>query len=131
MATILMVDDDPLIGQLTKISLSRLGHEVLTATGGVACLELVRQVRPPLVILDLVLPDGEGLDILEQIRVIAPRTAVVIFTAWGSESIERKASRLGASAFLEKGRTPGLLRSTVARILETQAAVSPGSEPEG
>ena len=128
MATILMVDDEPLIGQLTKISLSRLGHEVLVATRGVAGLELVRQIHPPLVILDLVLPDSEGLDILKQIHEIAPKTAVVIFTAWGSESIERKASSLGASAFIEKGRTPGLLRSTVARILDTQAAAPSSNE---
>jgi DNA-binding NarL/FixJ family response regulator len=101
-----------------------LGHEVLTTTSGLAGIELVQQVRPSLVILDLVLPDTDGLEMLQRIREIAPQTAVVIFTAWGSELIERKASSLGARAFLQKGRVPGLLRSTVSQILETQAVVA-------
>jgi DNA-binding response OmpR family regulator len=124
MATILAVDDEPLTCKLLEISLSRLGHEVLTATSGLAGLELVQQARPSLVILDLVLPDVDGLEMLQQIRKIAPQTAVIIFTAWGSEHIERKASNLGAHAVLQKGRVPGLLRSTVSQILETQAATS-------
>jgi DNA-binding response OmpR family regulator len=125
MATILAVDDEPLTCKLLEISLSRLGHEVLTATSGVAGLELVQQAHPSLVILDLILPDTDGLEMLQQIREIAPQTAVVIFTAWGSELIERKASSLGACAFLQKGRVPGLLRSTVSQILRTQAVISP------
>ena len=124
MATILAVDDEPLICKLLEISLSRLGHEVLTTTSGVAGLELVQQARPSLVVLDLILPDADGLDMLQQIREIAPQTAVVIFTAWGSELSERKASSLGASAFIEKGRVPGLLRSTVSQILEAQEGAS-------
>jgi DNA-binding response OmpR family regulator len=124
MATILAVDDEPLTCRLLEISLSRLGHEVLTTTSGLAGIELVQQVRPSLVILDLVLPDTDGLEMLQRIREIAPQTAVVIFTAWGSELIERKASSLGARAFLQKGRVPGLLRSTVSQILETQAVVA-------
>lgn len=124
MATILAVDDEPLICKILEISLSRLGHEVLTTTSGVAGLELVQQARPSLVILDLILPDADGLDMLQRIREIAPQTAVVIFTAWGSKLIERKASNLGASAFLEKGHIPGLLRSTVLQILEAQAGTS-------
>ena len=125
MATILAVDDELLTCKLLEISLSRLGHEVLTSTSGVAGLELVQQAHPSLVILDLILPDADGLEMLQQIREIAPQTAVVIFTAWGSELIERKASNLGARAFIEKGRVPGLLRSTVSKILEAQAGVSP------
>lgn len=125
MATILAVDDEPLTCRLLEISLSRLGHEVLTATSGMAGLELVQRTRPSLVILDLILPDVDGLEMLQQIREIAPQTAVVIFTAWGSGLIERKASNLGARAFIEKGRVPGLLRSTVSEILEAQAIAAP------
>ena len=128
MATILAVDDEPLTCKLLEISLSRLGHEVLTATSGITGLELVQQAHPSLVILDLILPDTDGLEVLQQIREIAPQTAVVIFTAWGSELIERKASNLGAHAVIQKGRTPGLLRSTVAEILEAQAVTASNTE---
>jgi CheY-like chemotaxis protein len=124
MATILAVDDEPLTCRLLKLSLERLGHEVLTTTSGVAGLELVQQARPALVILDLILPDADGLELLQQIREIAPQTAVIIFTAWGSDLIGRKALSLGVSAFIEKGRVPGLLRSTVSRILEAQAVTA-------
>lgn len=127
MATILAVDDDPLTCRLLKLSLSRLGHEVLTTTSGVAGLELVRQARPSLVILDLVLFDADGLEMLQRIREIAPQTAVVIFTAWGTELIARQATSLGASACLQKGRVPGLLRATVCRILEAQAGAAPNT----
>lgn len=128
MATILAVDDEPLTCRLLEISLIRLGHEVLTTTSGVAGLKLVQQARPALVILDLVLPDADGLEVLQQIRAIAPQTVVVIFTAWGSELIERKASSLGATAFIQKGRVPGLLRLTVARILEARAVLPSNEE---
>jgi len=117
MATILMVDDEPLICQLMKISLNRLGHEVLIASSGTAGLETVRQVHPSLVILDWVLPDMDGLEALKKIRKIEPRADVVIFTAWGSEYATRMARGAGACAFIQKGAVPGLLRSTVAQML--------------
>jgi DNA-binding NtrC family response regulator len=130
MATILMVDDEPLICQLMGISLGRLGHEVLFASSGREGLNAVRTARPSLVILDLVLPDMDGLDALKKIRRMEPGTVVVIFTAWGSERATRKALSTGAAAFIQKGDTPGLLRSTVARMLESQTVASPESEQQ-
>lgn len=128
MATILMVDDEPLICQLMTISLSRLGHEVLTASSGTTGLEAIRQAHPSLVILDWILPDMDGLEALTKIRKIDPRAAVVVFTAWGSEYATRKALRAGAGAFIQKGSVPGLLRATVARMLKSQSVASPDEE---
>ena len=68
MAKILVVDDDSQIIELLKIALERTGHEVDTARSGQEAIDSARSGRPALILLDLVMPDMTGREVLEQIR---------------------------------------------------------------
>ncbi len=68
MATILVVDDEQMLCDLMRAVLGRRGHEVMTATGGREGLELFRQHRPRITLLDLRMPGMDGIEVLKQIR---------------------------------------------------------------
>jgi CheY-like chemotaxis protein len=100
---ILVVDDDPDIREIVSIVLAGEGHEVTTATDGLAALELLRAgLRPSLTLLDLMMPrlDGEGF--MKAVRgapELAPGRVVVLS---GDASARRKAAELGVAGCLMK-----------------------------
>jgi len=103
MATILVVDDERLICDLLGTVLTRQGHDVLTATGGTEALKLFREQRPRITLLDLRMPDMDGIAVLKQIRAIDPKASVIILTAVGTDALEKQARALGVTDFLKKG----------------------------
>lgn len=72
-------------------------------TNGLQAIELVRELRPDVLLLDIVMPVMDGLEALPQIRESAPETQVVMLTGVVSESIRQRALDAGACLFLEKG----------------------------
>lgn len=103
MATILVIDDEPLICDLLRIVLGSHGYEVHTASSGREGVELFRQLRPRFTFLDLRLPDMNGIEVLKKIRQVDPQGAVMILTAAASENSEQQARDLGVTDFLIKG----------------------------
>jgi CheY-like chemotaxis protein len=105
MLTVLAVDDDPLARELLRASLEPAGFDVLMADGGVAGLELARQARPDLIVLDLMMPDLDGFAVIDALRA-DPDTAhipVVVVTS-KTMSAEEKALLNGRIAyFAQKG----------------------------
>jgi DNA-binding response OmpR family regulator len=101
-ATILIVDDERVLCDLLKMVLESYGHEVLTAYNGREGLNLFAQHRPQFTLLDLRMPEMEGLEVLRQIRTTDPQAAVMILTAWGSDALEKQARQLGVTDFLSK-----------------------------
>ena len=65
---ILVVDDDPNVVKLVRLYLERDGHEVLTANDGVTGLELARDEQPSLIVLDLMLPRMDGMEVCRALR---------------------------------------------------------------
>jgi len=102
MATILTVDDEPQILQTVGGILADEGFEVLTATDGDTALRLVREEAPDLVLLDIALPDQDGLEVLSEIKRQNPLLPVIMISAYGSVENAVKATRLGAYDFIEK-----------------------------
>jgi DNA-binding response OmpR family regulator len=102
MAKILIVDDEPSFCELVKTLLKSHGHEALTAYNGHDALESFMQCRPQFTLLDLRMPEMDGLEVLKKIRAIDPKAAVMILTAWGTDEMEQQARRLGATDFLSK-----------------------------
>lgn len=84
MATILVVDDDRSIRHLVRLSLGLEGHEIYEANDGVAALELVRDIRPDVVLLDIGLPRVDGLELLRRLQRSALRDATRIILVTGS-----------------------------------------------
>ncbi|MGH9427594.1 MAG: response regulator, partial [Terriglobia bacterium] len=114
MSTVLIVDDEPSFCMFLKGILKSHGHEVLTANTGRDALDGFQQLRPQFTLLDLQMPDMDGLEVLRRIRALDPRASVMILTAWGSEDLELAARQLGAVDFLSKA----LSMDTIVRLME-------------
>jgi two-component system response regulator AtoC len=102
MKTILIVDDDPLILKTLSTHFSKSGYEVLTADDGREGLESYAESMPDLVILDIRLPDVDGLEALRRIRDIDPKALVVIITAYDDMKTTVEAIKSGAFEYLVK-----------------------------
>jgi DNA-binding NtrC family response regulator len=107
--TILVVDDDPVQRRLLETAITRSGMQVVTSPGGGPALELINGPRGEqiaLVLLDLVMPDVGGLDVLAKLRPTNPDLPVIVLTAKGGIDSAVEAMRAGASDFLVKPASP-------------------------
>jgi DNA-binding response OmpR family regulator len=112
MKTILVVDDEPKIAALARDYLEHAGFTVITASTGRAALDTVRRERPDLVILDLGLPELDGLDVTREIRRDSS-LPIVMLTARDDELDKLLGLELGADDYLTKPFSP---RELVARV---------------
>lgn len=108
---VLVVDDQPKVLKFIEIYLKLRGFEVITTTSGEEALELVKSVRPDIVLLDIVMPGVDGFKVLEEIRTFS-KLPVIAFSA--SAGNQEPALRLGADDFLHKPFVP----DTAARKIE-------------
>jgi len=99
---ILLIDDEKDLCSLLGDSLSSRGFQMEFAHTQGDALKCLNRRLPDLVLLDLKLPDGDGLALLSLIRKMTPATAVFITTAFGSEEIRSRAEELGALDFIDK-----------------------------
>jgi DNA-binding NtrC family response regulator len=99
---ILVVDDETTICDLLKRGLTDDNFTVTSMTRARGVIEMVRERRPCLVILDLNLPDGNGLELLKEIKESVPEVPVVILSGMGHSDDIRLAVRLGACEYLKK-----------------------------
>ncbi len=116
--SIVIVDDNPGSLELLSTALSREGVTIHIASRPGAALELVRQVRPALVLTDLVMPEMTGLELLSRIMEFAPATDVVLMTAHYTTETAVEAIRKGAADYLEKPIRLPVLRERIGRLLE-------------
>ena len=100
--SILLIDDEKELCALLGDSLSAQGFQVEFAHSRRGALKSLKINVPDLVLLDLRLPDGDGLALLTIIRKMTPSPAVIITTAFGSEEVRNEAIKLGANDFLDK-----------------------------
>ena len=129
-ARVLVVDDEPDITALVAYHLAKAGYRVSTAASGVEALNAVREERPDLVVLDLMLPGRSGFDVLSELR-NRPETkdvGVVLLTAKKDEPDRIKGLSLGADDYLAKPFSPQELVLRVGAVLRrlTAPAVSAG-----
>jgi len=110
---VLVVEDDPAIRQGMVDALGFQGYEALEAADGEAGLEKALHGDYDILLLDLVLPVRDGLDILREVRRCRPTVPVIILTARGSEDDRVKGLRLGADDYVVK---PFSVRELLARI---------------
>ena len=98
---VLVIDDEPPIRKLLRMGLGTQGYETLEASNGKLGLEMLAR-EPDIVILDLGLPDVDGLDLLRQIRTRNERVPVVVLSSRGDESGKVQALDLGADDYVTK-----------------------------
>src|SRR5436189_221040 len=81
---VLVADDEPRITKLVAIALSEEGFRVVTANGGEQALQKAEEVRPDIVLLDIVMPDLDGIEVMRQLRERRP-VPVILTKVWGPE----------------------------------------------
>ncbi|MER6786967.1 response regulator [Streptomyces sp. NPDC000658] len=118
---VLVVDDNKVIRQLIRVNLELEGLEVVTASDGAECLDVVHQVRPDLVTLDVVMPRLDGLGAAARLRA-DPRTRdlpLVVISACTQYEVEA-GLEVGVDAFLPKPFDPAELVSIVRTLVERE-----------
>ncbi|MDQ6925485.1 MAG: response regulator transcription factor [Candidatus Eremiobacteraeota bacterium] len=128
---VLVVDDEPDIVALVAYHLARAGYQVATAAAGGEALAQAGREPPALVVLDLMLPDRSGFEVLEQLRASEEtrRVAVLMLTARGGEADRIRGLSLGADDYLAKPFSPQELVLRVGAILRRVAASATPSVP--
>jgi DNA-binding NtrC family response regulator len=121
MKSILIIDDDALIRKTLSAHLSRQGFDVQTAEDGESGLRKHGEMCPDLVLLDIRLPDTDGLDVLRRIREKTGRATVVMMTAYDDMKTTVEAIKLGAFEYLVKPLDYVALDLTVATAFQVRA----------
>jgi len=101
-ARILIADDSSFIRYGLRKLLAENGFQVLEADGGTRAIQIYKDERPDAVLLDITMPDLDGLSALRQIRRLDPRARVAMVTGMGQQSIVLQAIQAGASDFVVK-----------------------------
>ena len=102
MGKILVVDDEIEVVRLLKDFLTSKGYEVYMALNGAEAIALVKEVKPDIVLLDIIMPGMGGIDTLKEIKKIDPTTAVIMITAVIDEELANRAVKLGAFDYITK-----------------------------
>ena len=118
---ILVVDDEQGLLRLFRKALQAEGRTILTAPNGRDALAIFRAERPELVILDLRLPDLDGMVILKEMMELGPETSVIILTAHGNTNTTIQAMRLGAYDYITKPFDLLKVKIIVEKALENHA----------
>ena len=117
MAKILVVDDSAFVRLRTARLLREAGHEVFEAATGQAAVDAYVREQPDAVLMDITMPEMDGLEALDQIRTLDPSAKVAMLTAIGQQSVVIDAIRRGAREFLVKPFAPDSFFSALSRLL--------------
>ena len=99
---ILIIDDEKLLCKQLEKALSQEDYSVISALTGQDGIELARRENPDLILLDLKLPDADGIEVLKSLNKLEPKPSIIMMTAHGSVEAAVSAIKLGAYDFIEK-----------------------------
>ncbi len=115
---LLVIDDEQAICDTLADYLKHFGYNVATTTNCQEALALIDEVSPKLVILDIVMPDMDGLDLMERIRQDHPELLVIFLTGIGyQDDVMREAMEKGANGYLSKGLPLQQLLMEIHRVI--------------
>ncbi len=122
---VLVADDEPRIVKLVSITLSDEGFSVVTAASGEEALQKAEEVRPDIVLLDIVLPGLDGIEVMRQLREWRP-VPVILLTAKGSTQDKALGLDLGADDYVAKPFHPDELAARVRAVLRRSTGLPSG-----
>lgn len=116
---IMVVDDEPYIARVIKFKLEQEGYAVISANDGVTGLDRIRQEKPDLVLLDVMMPGLTGYEVCQQVKADADLQGipVVFLTAKGQERDREQGLNMGASDYITKPFSPNRLLELVKSII--------------
>lgn len=118
MAKILLVDDAAFMRMMVKDTLTKNGYtDLYEAADGVQAVEMFEEIKPDLVIMDITMPNMDGLEALKTIKGKNPDAVVVMCSAMGQESMVIEAIKSGAKDFIVKPFKPDRIIKTVSSII--------------
>lgn len=118
--TVLIVDDSLTIQKLVEMALEQEALKLVTASDGANAMRAVKEHKPDLILLDVMLPDTNGYRICQQVRALSgqwTRIPIIMLTARDSPQDESLGKHAGATAFMTKPFAPNVLRKTVREAL--------------
>lgn len=120
--TILLVDDEPHVLEVLRVTLEDLGFSLLEAEDGPRALQVAREQKPDLVILDVMLPSMSGLDVCRTLHEArdTEQIPIILLTARSGEEDEKAGYEAGADRYLAKPFSPLTLQSEVVRLLKIE-----------
>jgi two-component system KDP operon response regulator KdpE len=123
-ARVLIVDDDPAILRIVSRTLGARGYAVETAETAAQFLETVTAFRPDVILLDLVLPDGDGIDLCRALRERGDNTPLLVLSVQGDEPRKVAALEEGADDYITKPFGTGELEARVRVALRRAAGLA-------
>jgi len=133
-STILIVEDDPQLAQSFERLLKGEDYTTWTAPSGEAALQILDNMLPDLIIMDVRLPGMSGLETLKRMRMVSPRLQVIIMTAFGTTETAIEATKLGAFDYILKPFEIPDMFALIEQALETarlmHSTVEMGQDPE-
>ena len=120
---ILIVDDEPHMLRVTELSIKKGGYQIVIGRNGKEALELAAREKPSLIVMDVSMPEMDGLTALTQLKA-NPETAkipVIMLTVRGQAMARQQAEQSGAAVYLTKPFSPSQLLAEVKRLLEPVA----------
>lgn len=118
MNTILIIDDEPIIRKLLARMMELEGYEVFQAADRVSGLKLLTAKTPQLVLCDVFLPDGNGVEMVKEIKELQPETEVILLTAHGNILDGVQAIKNGAFDYITKGDDNNKIIPIISRAME-------------
>jgi two-component system, chemotaxis family, chemotaxis protein CheY len=119
MTSILIIDDTAEDRKRAEVVLSSAGYGIIgRATGGEEGIQLYRNLKPDMVLVDVIMQGINGIDTLRAIRMINPRALIILCTSIGRSDVVALAMRNGANAYVVKPYDPEILINSIRRIME-------------
>jgi two-component system, NtrC family, response regulator AtoC len=117
---ILIVDDEAILRESLRDWLVDSGHNVSTAENAETALKIIRDEKPAVAVIDLVLPGEDGIELLTKAKQILPEIQVVMITAYGSVPTAIAALKAGAYDYIEKPFSPEKVELLISKLIERQ-----------
>jgi two-component system, NarL family, invasion response regulator UvrY len=124
---ILLIEDHPIVRTACRLMLqARPGVEVAEATTAASGLDMAGTFSPDLVLLDLRLPDGNGLDLLATLISTQPNQKIIVFSMYEDPAIARRALEAGARGYITKNDNPDVILEAIDRVGDGGIFLAPG-----
>src|SRR5512138_2671859 len=127
--TILVVDDEERMARFIHLNLEHDGFQVIEAYRGMKALQILRESLPDLILLDVMMPDIDGFEVLKMIREVSS-VPVIMLTAKGEEDDRVRGLELGADDYVTKPFSPRELVSRVRAVLRRTESASTATRSE-